>query len=70
MKSTNIYTRVGVPAANPRSQLESTTYLRVFAASRNAASVLAVSKALGDISLKHFSGMSFQTHTLAAKPEC
>ncbi|OJJ02586.1 hypothetical protein ASPVEDRAFT_42091 [Aspergillus versicolor CBS 583.65] len=50
------FQRVGVPAANPRSQLESTTYLRVFAASRNVASVLAVSKALGDISLKHFSG--------------
>lgn len=60
MKSTNILIRVGAPAANPRSQLESTTYLRVFASSRNEASVRAVAKAMGDISLKHFSGMSLQ----------
>ncbi|GES58196.1 DUF1446-domain-containing protein [Aspergillus terreus] len=50
------FQRVGVPAPNPGSQLESTTYLRIFIASRSARSVGAVSMAMRDISLKHFSG--------------
>ncbi|KAL5355591.1 hypothetical protein BJX96DRAFT_184202 [Aspergillus floccosus] len=50
------FQRVGVPAPNPKSQLESTTYLRIFIASRSARSVGAVSMTMRDISLKHFSG--------------
>ncbi|KAG2412980.1 hypothetical protein HFD88_010539 [Aspergillus terreus] len=50
------FQRVGVPAPNPKSQLESTTYLRIFIASPSARSVRAVSMAMKDISLKHFSG--------------
>ncbi|KAJ5681411.1 DUF1446 domain-containing protein [Penicillium maclennaniae] len=49
------FQRVGVPAQNPSSQLESTTYLRVFITSRNEGAVAAVAKAMGNISLKHFS---------------
>lgn len=50
--------RIGTPAANPAFQVESTTYLRVFVASRSEGAVLAVARALKDISLKHFSGTS------------
>ncbi|TVY33523.1 hypothetical protein LSUB1_G008353 [Lachnellula subtilissima] len=49
------FQRVGVPAQNPSSQLESTTYLRVFITSRDEKAVAAVVKAMGNISLKHFS---------------
>ena len=48
--------RIGTPAANPAFQAESTTYLRVFVASQSESAVLAVAKAMKDISLKHFSG--------------
>ncbi|KAL4740594.1 DUF1446 domain-containing protein [Aspergillus similis] len=51
------FQRVGVPAQNPSTQLESTTYLRVFVASKNESAVAAVAKAMGSISLKHFSGL-------------
>lgn len=48
--------RLGVPAPNPRSQRQSTTYLRIFIAAVEADAVLAVGRAMKDISLKHFSG--------------
>ncbi|KAF9895324.1 hypothetical protein FE257_000228 [Aspergillus nanangensis] len=42
------------------SQLQSTTYLRIFIASRSVLSVAGVSVAMRDISLKHFSGSSLR----------
>lgn len=50
--------RIGTPASNPMCQGESTTYLRVFVASRSESAVLTVAKAMQEISLKHFSGTS------------
>ncbi|KAL4894863.1 DUF1446 domain-containing protein [Aspergillus ambiguus] len=50
------FQRIGVPSPNPKSQLQSTTYLRIFIAARSARSVAAVSTTMRDISLKHFSG--------------
>lgn len=51
------YRRIGVPSPNPSCQTESTSYLRIFIASRSEKSVAAVAMAMKDISLKHFSGM-------------
>jgi hypothetical protein len=51
--------RIGVPASNPVSQRNSTTYLRIFIAALSAEAVLAVLGALKDISLKHFSGQKY-----------
>ncbi|GKZ67149.1 hypothetical protein AnigIFM63309_000127 [Aspergillus niger] len=51
------FQRIGIPGSNPAFQAESTTYLRVFVASRSENAVLAVARALKDISLKHFSAI-------------
>ncbi|KAH8433392.1 acyclic terpene utilization AtuA family protein [Aspergillus melleus] len=61
---------IGVPALNPVCQSESTTYLRIFSASRSAGPVAAVSKAMKDISLKHFSGFhtTLDTRTSIPRP--
>nr|XP_001400462.2 hypothetical protein ANI_1_3236024 [Aspergillus niger CBS 513.88] len=62
------FQRIGTPAANPAFQAESTTYLRVFVASRSEGAVLAVARALKDISLKHFSGFHTSLDTRTAIP--
>jgi hypothetical protein len=63
----NIYCRIGVPASNPLSQRNSTTYLRIFITAVSAEAVLAVLGALKDISLKHFSGNRY-SHTSVKRP--
>ncbi|KAL4754595.1 hypothetical protein BDW72DRAFT_114779 [Aspergillus terricola var. indicus] len=50
------FQRIGTPSSNPTSQASSTTYLRIFIASRSPQAVGAVGLALRNISLKHFSG--------------
>ncbi|KAL4985401.1 hypothetical protein BDW68DRAFT_145096 [Aspergillus falconensis] len=50
------FQRIGAPSPNPKSQASSTTYLRIFLASRSPHAVGAVGLALRNISLKHFSG--------------
>ncbi|OQE21338.1 hypothetical protein PENSTE_c012G02101 [Penicillium steckii] len=64
------FQRIGVPAENPRSQRDSTTYLRVYMTSRNQNSLVAVAKAMGNISLKHFSGFhaSLDMRTAIPRP--
>ncbi|KAJ5628520.1 hypothetical protein N7490_010748 [Penicillium lividum] len=62
------FQRVGTPSPNPASQLESTTYLRIFVASPNEKAVLAVVKAMGNISLKHFSGYHLSMDLRTALP--
>lgn len=47
---------VGTPEANPKSQLASTTYLRLFAEATSQEPLIAVLFAMRDISLRHFSG--------------
>jgi hypothetical protein len=57
--STHTYieiSRIGVPASNPTSQRQSTSYLRIFVTAVEADAVFAVAKAMKDVSLKHFSG--------------
>ncbi|PGH11599.1 hypothetical protein AJ80_07069 [Polytolypa hystricis UAMH7299] len=49
------FQRVGVPQTNPRSQLESTVYLRVFAQAAEAATLGKLAAAHGYNSMAHFS---------------
>ncbi|KAJ5503259.1 hypothetical protein N7463_006133 [Penicillium fimorum] len=64
------FQRIGVPAPNPGSQRQSTTYLRIFIAAVKADAVLAVGRAMKDISLKHFSGFhsSLDMRTAVPRP--
>lgn len=50
------FQRVGVPATNPRSQLESTTYLRIFAQAKDPKTIEMVGKAWSFNSMAHFAG--------------
>ncbi|KAL2850618.1 hypothetical protein BJY01DRAFT_209965 [Aspergillus pseudoustus] len=50
------FQRIGTPAANPKNQASSTTYLRIFIASQNPQAVAEVGLTLRSIALKHFSG--------------
>jgi hypothetical protein len=61
---------VGVPEPNPRSQLASTTYLRILAESHSQAALMGVLLSLRDISLQHFSGFhsSLDMRTAIPKP--
>lgn len=51
------FQRVGVPASNPRFQLESTTYLRIFAQSKSSKTISMVGKAWSFNAMAHFPGM-------------
>lgn len=51
------FQRVGVPATNPRFQLESTTYLRIFAQSKSSKTISMVGKAWSFNAMAHFPGM-------------
>ncbi|PYH86691.1 DUF1446-domain-containing protein [Aspergillus uvarum CBS 121591] len=64
------FQRVGIPAHNPASQLESTTYMRVFIAARSQETVAVVIGAFKEISLRHFSGYhsSLDTRTAVPRP--
>lgn len=52
----NCCPRIGVPAADPSNQNSSTGYFRIFAQSTDAQALVAITSAIRDISLKHFSG--------------
>ena len=60
---------VGTPAPNPRSQLASTTYLRVLAESHSQAALMNVLLGLRDISLQHFSGFHSSLDMRTAIPK-
>ncbi|KAL4968575.1 acyclic terpene utilization AtuA family protein [Aspergillus stella-maris] len=64
------FQRIGTPSANPSSQVSSTTYLRIFIASRSPQAVGAVALSLKSISLKHFSGFhsTLDMRTAIARP--
>ncbi|KAL4918183.1 hypothetical protein BDW62DRAFT_217692 [Aspergillus aurantiobrunneus] len=62
------FQRIGTPSPNPTSQASSTTYLRIFIASRSPYAVGAVGLALKSISLKHFSGFHTSLDTRTAMP--
>jgi hypothetical protein len=61
---------VGTPSPNPKSQLSSTTYLRIFAESPSQAPLIALLHGLRDIALQHFSGFhsALDMRTAIPKP--
>ncbi|CAG9953592.1 unnamed protein product [Clonostachys rosea f. rosea IK726] len=64
------FQRVGVPMENPDSQLASTTYMRIFAQSRDKRVVSMVAAAWNFTFMTHFAGMhgSLDWRTAAPKP--
>jgi hypothetical protein len=50
------FQRVGVPEPNPKSQLRSTTYLRIFAEASDANVNLGLASLLGEFAMQHYSG--------------
>lgn len=51
------FQQIGVPAPNPTNQNSGTMYIRIFAQATTIEPLRTVLGAVGDISLKHFSGM-------------
>lgn len=50
------FQRIGIPEQNPRSQLRSTSYLRVFAESGDQAVNLALLRLMSEFAMQHYSG--------------
>lgn len=50
------FQRLGVPESNPRSQLRSTTYCRIFAEASDADVNLGLASLLGEFAMQHYSG--------------
>jgi hypothetical protein len=59
---------VGVPEANPTSQLASTTYCRIFAEAQSPEICWSVTACLTDIALRHFSGFHSALDFRTAEP--
>ncbi|KAI0153680.1 hypothetical protein BJ166DRAFT_565058 [Pestalotiopsis sp. NC0098] len=64
------FQKIGVPAADPSNQNSSTGYFRIFAQSTDAQALVAITSAIRDISLKHFSGFhsSLDMRTAIPRP--
>lgn len=62
------FQRIGVPEPNPRSQLRSTTYLRIFAETSDANINLGLASLLGEFAMQHFSGFHLSSNQGAAIP--
>ena len=50
------FQRIGVPERDPKSQLRSTSYLRLFAASSDANVLLGMAAVIGESAMMHYSG--------------
>ncbi|PSN71700.1 DUF1446-domain-containing protein [Corynespora cassiicola Philippines] len=59
------FQRIGIPEPNPKSQLRSTTYLRIFAEASDQTTNLGLASLLGEFAMQHYSGfhstMSYET---------
>ncbi|KAK7701769.1 hypothetical protein SLS57_011609 [Botryosphaeria dothidea] len=64
------FQRIGVPAENPLDQNSSTMYIRVIAQARTEDALDEITKAVGNISLKHFHGFhsSLDMRTAVPRP--
>ncbi|GAB7347764.1 hypothetical protein MBLNU459_g5311t1 [Dothideomycetes sp. NU459] len=62
------FQNIGIPASNPEDQNSSTVYIRIFAQSRHQDALLDISRAVGRISLKHFSGFHSSADMRTAIP--
>ncbi|KAF2017610.1 DUF1446-domain-containing protein [Aaosphaeria arxii CBS 175.79] len=64
------FQRIGIPEPNPRSQLRSTSYLRIFAEASDAAVNLGLASLLGEFAMQHYSGFhsTMDHRTAVPKP--
>ncbi|KAG4287228.1 hypothetical protein FPRO06_04880 [Fusarium proliferatum] len=62
------FQRIGVPAVNPENQNSGTVYLRIFAQSTKAEALQAIMMAVGNISLRHYSGFHSSLDFRSAMP--
>jgi hypothetical protein len=69
MAAFNLVFRIGVPEKDPKSQLRSTTYLRIFAESDSQTALMGLLYGLRDISLQHFSGFHSALDMRTAVPK-
>jgi hypothetical protein len=63
------FQRIGVPEPNPRSQLRSTTYLRVFAEASNPNVNLGLASLLSEFAMQHYSGFHSTSDHRTALPK-
>lgn len=63
------FQRIGVRESNPRSQLRSTTYLRIFAEASDANVNLGLASLLGEFAMQHFSGFHSTSDHRTAVPK-
>lgn len=63
------FQRIGVPESNPRSQLRSTTYLRIFAEASDANVNLGLASLLGEFAMQHYSGFHSTSDHRTAIPK-
>ncbi|OAG37834.1 hypothetical protein AYO21_07940 [Fonsecaea monophora] len=59
---------VGTPQANPRTQLNSTTYCRIFAQASDEATVACLRAAWAEFVMQHFSGLHYALDFRSAAP--
>jgi hypothetical protein len=63
------FQRIGVPESNPKSQLRSTTYLRIFAEASDANVNLGLASLLGEFAMQHYSGFHSTSDHRTAIPK-
>ncbi|KAF2115091.1 hypothetical protein BDV96DRAFT_646940 [Lophiotrema nucula] len=63
------FQRIGIPEPNPRSQLRSTTYLRIFAETSDPAINLGLASLMGEFAMQHFSGFHLSADLRTAVPK-
>lgn len=63
------FQRIGIPEPNPRSQLRSTSYLRIFAESGDAQINLGLTSLLGEFAMQHYSGFHSTSDLRTAIPK-
>ena len=62
------FQRIGIAEPNPRSQLRSTTYLRIFAETSDPQVNLKLASLLGEFAMQHYSGFHLSSDQRAAIP--
>lgn len=63
------FQRIGVPESNPKSQLRSTTYLRIFAEASDSNVNLGLASLLGEFAMQHYSGFHSTSDHRTAIPK-
>jgi hypothetical protein len=63
------FQRIGIPEPNPRSQLRSTTYCRIFAEASDPNVNLGLASLLGEFAMQHYSGFHSTSDHRTAVPK-